>query len=59
MNMAYYLGSQEETQVRIRLTILLRRSFRVQEEQLGVYSRLRTVAVAEGVGKDNAIHASL
>lgn len=55
VNTAHHLGSQWETQIRICLTTFMWRSFRLQEEQLDIYSRPMMLEVAWGVGEDDAI----
>lgn len=52
-NMTHHLGSQLETQIMISLIALMHRSFRMQQEQLDIYSSLTVLEAAWCVGEEN------
>lgn len=45
-NVTHHLGSQSETQIMISLTAFMHRSFRMQQEQLDIYSTPTLLEVA-------------
>lgn len=52
-NMTHHLGSQSQTQIMISLIAFMHRSFRMQQEQLGIYSSPALLEVAWSVGEEN------